>query len=160
MKKIGLYLIYGGSFLLIFTLIFLGLNQNKSSSSSVKNSNLKNQEEVKSENFKPAEKIQVFVFHSTNRCHSCITMGKYTKETLEEKFQTELQNGKIEFREINVDLPENKELAQKFKAVGSSLFINAIIDGKDNIQEEAQAWRFLGDQKVFSDYLQKKLSKI
>jgi hypothetical protein len=68
-------------------------------------------------------------------------MGQYTKATVEEFFQSELSDGKIEFKEINVDLPANKEVSTKFKAVGSSLFLNAIIDGEDNITEKAQAWR-------------------
>ena len=84
-------------------------------------------------------------------------MGQYIKATVEESFQPELKSGKLEFREINVDLPENKAVAAKFQAAGTALFINAIVDGEDNIQEEAQAWRLLGNQKSFSDYLSKKL---
>lgn len=109
------------------------------------------------ENIKPAEKVQIYEFHSTNRCYSCITMGEYIKAMVEESFQAEVKSGKLEFREINVDLPENKELATKFKAAGTSLFINAIIDGQDNIKEETQAWRMLADQKALSDYLSKKI---
>jgi thioredoxin-related protein len=117
-------------------------------------------EEVKEEvDLKPAEKIQVFVFHSNNRCYSCETMGKFTKATIEESFQNEIKEGKVEFREINVDLPENKEIAQKFEATGSSIFINAIIDGVDNIKEETQLWRLLSNKQNFSDYLTKKVKE-
>jgi thioredoxin-related protein len=117
-------------------------------------------EEVKEEvNLKPAEKVQVFVFHSNNRCYSCETMGKLTKATIEKYFQNEIKEGKVEFREINVDLPENKEIAQKFEATGSSIFINAIIDGVDNIKEETQLWRLLSNKQNFSDYLTKKVKE-
>jgi thioredoxin-related protein len=117
-------------------------------------------EEVKEEvNLKPAEKVQVFVFHSNNRCYSCETMGKLTKATIEKYFQNEIKEGKVEFREINVDLPENKEIAQKFEATGSSIFINAIVDGEDNIKEETQPWRLLSNRQAFSDYLTKKVKE-
>jgi len=107
-----------------------------------------------------AEKVEVFVFHSTHRCASCVTMGKYAGETINEYFQPELRNGKIEFREINVDLPENKELANKFKAAGSSLFINAISDGKDNIAEDIKVWQLIFNEAQFKGYLKDKLNKL
>ncbi|MFZ2193299.1 MAG: nitrophenyl compound nitroreductase subunit ArsF family protein [Candidatus Moraniibacteriota bacterium] len=109
---------------------------------------------------KPAEKVQVFLFHSTNRCSSCITAGKYTSEAMEQNFPEELKSGKIEFREINVDLPENKEVANKFKASGTSLFINPIIDGQDNIKEEMQAWRLLSDKQGFITHLSNKIKAL
>jgi glutaredoxin len=155
MKKLGIYLLYGGALIFVIALIYTSLSSNKNNSI---DSNQKNVSEIaKTEDLKPAEKVQVFVFHSTNRCYSCITMGQYTKATVEEFFQSELRDGKIEFKEINVDLPANKEVATKFEAVGSSLFLNAIIDGQDNIQEEAQAWRLLSNQQAFSNYLSKKI---
>ena len=110
------------------------------------------------ENKIKADKVQVFVFHSTQRCYSCITIGKYAGETVTEYFQSELRDGKIEFREINVDLPENQELARKFQAGGSSLFINAITDEKDNISEDVTVWRLVNNETQFKNYLRGKLN--
>ena len=45
-----------------------------------------------------SEKVEVFVFHTTQRCISCINIGKYTKSVIEEKFPKELKSGKIIFR--------------------------------------------------------------
>lgn len=144
------------TFGLLGMLILVGFLIFKSSNSENKiNSEDKNpKEEI---NLKPAEKVQVFVFHSTSRCYSCVTMGEYAKATVEESFQNEIKTGKVEFREINVDLPENKEIARKFEATGSSIFINAIIEGQDNIKEEAQLWRMLSDKNKFSQYLTEKI---
>lgn len=107
-----------------------------------------------------AEKIQVFVFHATQRCYSCITIGKFAGETVNEYFQPELRDGKIEFREINIDLPENKEIARKFQAGGSSLYINAIIDGQDNIAEDIAVWRLVNNEIQFKNYLKNKLNNL
>ena len=115
---------------------------------------------VAEQEVKPAEKIQVYLFHATSRCYSCITAGKYAKETVEQKFPEELKSGKIEFKEINVDLPENKEVATKFKASGTSLFINSIIDGQDNIKEDTQVWRLISNEQGFISYLSDKLNKL
>lgn len=160
MKKIGTYALYGGAFIFIGILIWSIFDSNKKSES--ENSGVQNIKSNAAEiqEVEPAEKIQVFLFHSTNRCYSCITAGKYMKETLDQNFSTELKAGKIEFREINVDLPENKEVANKFKASGTSLFINSIIDSKDIIEEDTQIWRLVSNQKSFSDYISSKLKKI
>jgi hypothetical protein len=156
MKKLGTYLLYGGALVFAITLIYVSVSPDKKMQSSDSNTQ-KNSQKAEVRETKPAEKVQVYVFHSTNRCYSCVTMGQYAKATIEEFFQPELRDGKIEFKEINVDLPANKEVATKFKAVGSSLFLNAIIDGKDNIEEEAQAWRLLSNEQNFRNYLSDKL---
>ena len=159
MKKLGTYLLYGGALFFAIALVYISVSPDKKTESASSGSSVQEKSSQKTEiqETKSAEKVQIYEFHSTNRCYSCITMGQYIKATVEESFQPELKSGKLEFREINVDLPENKAVAAKFQAAGTSLFINAIIDGQDNIQEEAQAWRLLGNQKALSDYLSNKL---
>lgn len=104
-----------------------------------------------------AEKIEVVHFHATQQCWSCITLGEYTKKTIEERFAEKQKNGTIVFEEINGDLPENREMVIKYQASGSSLFINAITGGKDNIEEEITAWQFVSNKNKFMDYLENKL---
>lgn len=139
------------SILIISTIILSGCTSNNIQTSDTKT----NINETK-----PVEKIQVFVFHATQRCSSCIAIGKFSKETVEEYFQPELESGKIEFREINIDLPENKELANKFQASGSALFINTITNGKDNIQQDLAVWKLVGNGNQFKVYLKDKLNNL
>lgn len=106
------------------------------------------------------DKVEVFLFHSTRRCVSCINIGKYTKQTIDSDFSEELNSGKIVFREINIDLPENYQLAEKFQASQSSLFINTIREGKDDIKQDLTVWRLVGDQKDFESYLKGKIENI
>jgi len=47
------------------------------------NSSLVNQETM------PADKIEVVHFHATRQCFSCITVGKYTLQTIKDKFSEE-----------------------------------------------------------------------
>lgn len=155
MKKLGTYLLYGGALIFAIALVYISVSPNKKTQSSVQGSNSKTAEVQKA---KSAEKIQVFLFHATQRCITCINIGKYAKETVEQKFPEELKSGKIEFREINIDLPENKELATKFRATGSALFINPIIEGKDNIKEDTQVWRLTSNELSFISYLSDKLN--
>lgn len=108
-----------------------------------------------------ATKIQVFLFHATQRCPTCIRIGKLAQATVEERFAEEIKSGKIEFREINIDLPENKALAEKFQATGSALYINSIKNEQDNIEEDAMVWQLAGSDAIkFKDYLENKLNNI
>jgi hypothetical protein len=108
-----------------------------------------------------AEKVQVFLFHATQRCPTCIRIGQLAKATVEERFSEQLKSGKIEFREINIDLPENKTLAEKFQAGGSALFINAIKNGQDSIVEDTIVWQLASGYEVnFKNYLSNKINNI
>lgn len=108
----------------------------------------------------PADKVQVFLFHATQRCTTCKAIGRLAGETVNERFQDELKLEKIEFREINIDLPENKELARKFQAGGSALYINAITDNKDEIAEDTRAWGLTTNPDAFKDYLESKINAL
>jgi len=109
----------------------------------------------------PASKVEVFLFHATQRCSTCIIIGQLAKATIEERFPEQLKAGKIDFREINIDLPENKALAEKFQAGGSSLFINAIVNGQDNIKQDTMVWQLTGgDGTNFKDYLYNKINTL
>ena len=147
----------------ILSFIFLILGLISLAGCAAKNSTVKSVEsnniEV-NENKLKADKVEVFLFHATRRCTTCIAIGKLAGETVAEYFQLETHEGKIEFREINIDLPENKELAQKFQASGSALFINTIYDGQDHISEDVTVWRLTQDEGQFKSYLKDKLNNL
>ena len=65
------------------------------------------------------ERLEIFHFHRTRQCYSCITLGQYAEETLNTYFADELESGRITFGHVNVQFPENAELAEKYGAAGS-----------------------------------------
>ena len=115
---------------------------------------------ISSDNIAPADKIEIVHFHGTHQCWSCITVGKLALQTIKDRFAEEYQDGKIIFKEINIDLPENSEMVQKYQASGSNLFVNSIIDGKDNIKEDTNVWRLVSSEKQFGEYFQGKLNSL
>ncbi len=107
-----------------------------------------------------AEKIEVIHFHSTQQCWACMTLGELALKTIEQEFLKEYEEGIITFQDVNVDSAENRELATKFQARGSSLFTNAIVDGEDNIEEDIAAWRLISSEAAFIEYFSDKLSSM
>lgn len=107
-----------------------------------------------------ADKIEVVHFHGTHQCWSCITVGEYALETIKEKFPEEFASGKIVYKDINGELKENQEIVMKYQARGSSLFINAISDGQDNIEEDIRVWYLVTDKEKFTEYFESKLKTL
>jgi len=141
---------------------FVSRNENKlTEGQNTNNQTAKSQEESLMSIAKvSAEKIEVVHFHGTHQCWSCITVGEYALKTIKEKFPEEYKNGTIVFRDINGELPENREMVIKYQARGSSLFINAIINGKNNIEEDVTVWRLVSNESQFINYFQDKLNKL
>lgn len=107
-----------------------------------------------------ADKIEVVHFHATQQCWSCITVGKYALKTIKEKFPDEYKNGKIVFKDINGELPENRDIVIKYQTRGASLFVNAITNEKDNIEEDTTVWRLVSNESQFINYFENKLKKL
>jgi len=100
-----------------------------------------------------ADRIDVVYFHRTERCDSCIWAGQMSRKTVESYFAAELASGKVTFREVDVQKPENRALALKFGASGSSLFLDYVSQGKDNIVEAQQTYPYVGNETRFTGLL-------
>lgn len=156
--------------ILIVIVVFLGIkilaNNKKAKSASVLSSTNTEVSEPQEES-KPltqekvvADKIEVIHFHGTHQCWTCITVGEYALATIKEKFPQEYQSGKIVFKDINGELSENKEIVIKYQARGSSLFVNAISNGQDNIEEDTKVWNLVTDKEKFAEYFENKLKTL
>lgn len=108
----------------------------------------------------PANRLEVFYFHRTARCQSCTTVENYVRDLIEGRFAEEVRSGLIDFRTLNIDLPENEALARKFKATGSALYLNKITDGRDNIEFYADVWRLFGNEQALKDQLEIKINSL
>jgi len=149
---------YGLSVILILAIIIaVTANSPKSNAvtSSMKKGDITGQSSTMS-----ADKIEVVHFHATQQCWSCITVGEYALKTIKEKFPEEYKNGKIVKKNVKGKLPENRKKVIKYQARGSSLFVNAIKDGKDNIEEDATVWRLVSNENQFISYFQNKLNNL
>lgn len=107
-----------------------------------------------------ADKIEVVHFHGTEQCVSCITVGKYALQTIQQKFPEEYKSGKIIFKEINGELPENQAIVIKYQARGSSLFVNAIRGSNDEIEEDTTVWRLVNSESQYTAYFEGKLKAL
>ena len=128
--------------------------------SNVENNNISSSEQSTQIEAVKADKIEIVYFHGNSRCVSCQIIEKYTKETLEQYFQEDIDKGKITFKSINGQSAENKEIVQKYKARVSSLFVNTINGEEENIEEEVKVWRLIGNEDQFKEYFRNKINNL
>ena len=105
-------------------------------------------------------KIEVIDFYGTHRCTTCEAIEANTKYTIDTYFQEAVKAGKVEFVTVNVDDEKNYEMAERFEATGTALFINVIKNGKEqHIDLTNFAFANGNDQAVFSAELKEKISE-
>jgi hypothetical protein len=85
--------------------------------------------------------LEVYYFHATHRCPTCISIEANTKKTLESNFSNDLKEGKIKFTVLNVDEEKNKTISQKYGAYGATLILVNYKDGKE-INEDMTNFAF------------------
>ena len=100
------------------------------------------------------EKVEIYHFHATSQCVTCKTVGANAEATVNTYFANELKSGKLVFAHVNVDLPENKALVDKYEAKGSSLLIGVYgKDGTFSKQEDTAVWYKIDNKADFENYL-------
>jgi hypothetical protein len=100
-----------------------------------------------------ADVIEVVYFHRTERCPACLWVEQVARKVVESSFAPQIASRKVTYREVDVQKPENRAMATKYRAGGSQLFINYIKDGRDGIVEAYQTYPFVGNEARFSELL-------
>lgn len=99
------------------------------------------------------DKLEVYHFHGNQQCASCKTVGAYAEETVNTYFAEELDEGTIVFDHINGQKPENRQLAQKYGATGSSLWLGTYEEGNFTAEENKRVWYKTQDKQEYMQYL-------
>ncbi|GAG79149.1 unnamed protein product, partial [marine sediment metagenome] len=108
MKKTGTSLL-----MLLFVLNVIACNNTQSNNNSSSDDSTK------------TEKLEVYYFHGTRRCVTCIAVGEVSSELVKSKYE---DNENVKFIDINIDEPGNEKLVEKFQVSGSGLYV---FNGKD-----------------------------
>ena len=112
--------------------------------------------EVKAQN----SKLIAYYFHGTFRCTTCRTIEQYSHDAIQTYFAKELGNGKLEFRPVNVEEPENKHFIQDYQLVTKSLVLSLVSDGKETKSKNlADVWKLARDKDKFFQYVKEEVEK-
>jgi len=99
------------------------------------------------------DRVEVYHFHGNTQCTSCIAVGDLAEKTVNVNFKDELASGRLVFSHINAELPENKDLAEKYGVTGSSLWIG-VYNGKGfHKEQDTKVWYLIDNKDAYMSYL-------
>jgi hypothetical protein len=87
-------------------------------------------------------RVDVIYFHVNQRCPTCLCFEKQVNQVIEAYFGDALKSGKLTYRVLNAQQQQNAAIARKYGVVGSQLFINTVVNGKDNIEDIRDIWNW------------------
>jgi hypothetical protein len=100
------------------------------------------------------EKIVAYYFHGTFRCSSCTKIENWSYEAIKSSFRTALEEGKLLWRPINVEKPENKHFIKQYSLFTKSLIITEVKGGKQiRWKHLNKVWELLRNQEKFFSYV-------
>lgn len=104
--------------------------------------------------------LTVYYFHGHVRCTNCINFEHWTDEVLKRDFEKELASGLIEWKVVNVDLPENNHFVDEFKLYTKSLvLVPQAKQAKRTYKNLTDIWKHAGDKAEFQSYVRQEIQK-
>jgi hypothetical protein len=101
-----------------------------------------------------ADQYMVLLFHSTIRCEQCLSMEKFINQVMEQSYKDLTDNGKLQFKMIQMDHPGRRHLAETFKLYTASV---VLIEFKEKQEVSTKvlrdSWKFVNDETLFKDLL-------
>jgi hypothetical protein len=99
-------------------------------------------------------KVIAYYFHGTNRCATCLTIERYSREAIEKYFSQEIREGTLEFKPLNVDEPENRHYIQDYQLYTRSLVLALYKDDKQlKWKNLSEVWAYVKDKERFYQYV-------
>jgi MFS superfamily sulfate permease-like transporter len=98
--------------------------------------------------------LVVYYLHGSYRCATCQKLEAYTSESLQQSFADEIRNGRIDFRIVNFDEPENDHLRQKYGLHSQSVVLSMQAGGKESRWKNLdRIWKLVRDKEAFLAYI-------
>jgi len=99
-------------------------------------------------------KVIVYYFHGTKRCPTCRKFEAYATELMKTAFTKQQQSGKLEFRIVNVDEPQNKHFIYDYELTTKSVVLADFQNGEQTRWKNLdRIWKLVRDKEIFMDYI-------
>jgi len=109
----------------------------------------------------PADKVVVYYFHRTIRCHSCNLLEEITRETVRLCFEREAANGSVELKIVNMDEPDKAHFIKDFKLSYQSIVLEKREKGTVKTWKRLdKVWDHLNEQHKMMMYIESEIKKL
>ncbi|MDO9528188.1 MAG: nitrophenyl compound nitroreductase subunit ArsF family protein [Syntrophales bacterium] len=113
----------------------------------------------KQSNDKKNHKVVVYYFHGNYRCFSCTRIEQMTLIAVGEAFETEIKNGLLEMKTVNVENQKNRHFIEEYQLYTKSVIVSDRAGGKEVRWKNLQRiWELFRNDEVFKTYIQKEIA--
>ena len=117
-------------------------------------------EDISNQQQKSETKVIAYYLHGSYRCPSCKTIEKWSHEAIKLNFQDELKNGKLVWKVLNFEEPQNKHFIKDYSLYTKSLIISEVKGDKElKWKNLDKVWLLLRDQGKFFNYVESEIKK-
>ena len=100
------------------------------------------------------QKVIAYYFYGNVRCDNCRKIEAYTGEAILTGFAEALDAGRLEWRRVNVDEPENKHFVKDYELVTRAVVVVDTRGGRQvRWKDLDQVWQMLDQKAVFLQYI-------
>ncbi|RLC48261.1 MAG: hypothetical protein DRH70_01395 [Candidatus Coatesbacteria bacterium] len=104
---------------------------------------------------KPADKVIVYYFHPRSRDFSGRLMESFVKDALEKDFGADLKRGRLVFRSVNTDKPENRHFIDDYGLHIRSVVLSESLGGRELRHKNlVRVWALLRYKDKLQKYIQ------
>jgi hypothetical protein len=106
------------------------------------------------------KKVIVYYFHGEFRCQTCLKIEELTQKAVTGGFKKELAESKIEFKVLNIDLPQNAHFIKDYNLETKSVIISEYNGSKQvRWKNLPKIWDYYSNEIMFIKYIQGEIKK-
>lgn len=99
-------------------------------------------------------RVIVNYFHGNVRCRSCMTIERFTREAVFDFYESDVENGNLEWHAINIDEPANEHYSDDYELFTRSVIVSQLQAGEEvRWKNLDRVWNLLSDEGEFKSYI-------
>lgn len=103
-------------------------------------------------------KVIAYYFHVTVRCTTCRAIESYSREVIEQKFNADIGKGRLQYKLVNVQLPENRHFIKDYQLFTKSLVVVRFDKGRQaEYKVLNDTWELVGNKAAMQGYVEREV---
>lgn len=104
-----------------------------------------------------AKKVEVYYFHFTRRCKTCIAVEDNAKKAVEALYADKVKNGTYTFKGLNLDDASTDAIAKKLGVGGQALLV---VSGKNKVDITSKGFMNANDLEKMKEEVKKAVDNV
>jgi hypothetical protein len=98
--------------------------------------------------------VVAYYFYTTFRCSTCVRIEQLAREVVDQDFADEVGRGRLEWRSVNIEWPQNRHFIRKYRLVTRSVVLVRMVDGKETQWKNLdRVWQLVWSRDRYRNYV-------